>query len=240
MRSFRRHVGFPLLATCASIAACSSDPDPVPLADRLEKDTGTKWTVYTDPRSHEIRFLKAFALIVAGGTVMKFVAGTPGPRPIAVPHGIEWDKATELTYWAATGLSSTANFEVAALAQIAEAVRMGDPEAVKIVRCAWYAVGVPKVPNVVDTWFASTFCTAPPPPTPLPPPPPPNNPCSGHGDSLICDPAAPAQAIRCKNGAGLQNPNEGTEFCADPSTRCKQVSASDPTAVVKDGVLVCE
>ena len=178
---------------------------------------------------------RAFSLIVGGGSLKKFEkAKTPVDRPIAVPQGIGWEQATELTYWATTGLSSTASFQNAALAQIAEASIVGGPEAFRTVTCAWHAVGVLKVSNVVDTWFVDTYCTTPPPP----PGPPVANVCSGHGDAVVCDPAQPAQAIGCKNGAPADPPR--TEFCADPNQRCKQVSASDGTAVFVDGVLVCE
>jgi len=76
MRKRLRYLSLPLLAACGSIAACSSDPDPAPtppgtaLAAQLEKDTGTKWTVFTDPRSREIRFL-------APATAVQIDAGSP-------------------------------------------------------------------------------------------------------------------------------------------------------------------
>lgn len=184
---------------------------------------------------------RAFSLIVDGGSLKKFVAGkAPEDRPIGVPQGIGWEQATELTYWATTGLSSTASFQIAALAQIAEATIVGGSEAFRTVTCAWHAVGVLKVSNVADTWFVSTYCTAPLPPTPLPPPSGPTaaNVCTGHGDAVVCDPLVPVQAIGCKNGAPADPPI--TEFCADLGQRCKQISAGDPTAVFADGVLVCE
>jgi Zn-dependent metalloprotease len=185
---------------------------------------------------------RAFSLIVNGGSVIKF---TPAPvvRPVGVPSGIGWDQAEELTYWATTGLSASATFENAALAQIAEALRTPDPvKAVNIVSCAWYAVGVFAPRTDVERGLLDAFCK--PPSAPAPPPPPAgsgikeSNPCAGHGDAWVCDATFPSQAIVCKNGAPAVPP--ATAFCADRAQVCKTVSASDPTAVVQDGAIVCE
>jgi Zn-dependent metalloprotease len=183
---------------------------------------------------------RAFSLIVAGGGLVKFVDGKPaGPRTLGVENGIGWESATELTYWATTGLTKDATFENAALAQIAEAGRMKDLAAGIAVTCAWHAVGVLKVAPEIEPFLLTTGCRPKPPPAPPPPPepPPPGGACAGHGDALICDPLLPAQAIQCKNGAPLK---DGTEFCADGKATCKQVSASDPTAVKDANGLVCE
>ncbi len=185
---------------------------------------------------------RAFSLIVQGGAIsMPRAAGMPAEtRPIGVSEGIGWERATELTYWATTGLNATATFENAALAQEAEAARFLEPLALIAVRCAWYAVGVNKLSTVADTWYTQTFCSPAVRPSWLPPPPPESRPsediCSGRGDSVVCDPAHPSQAIAC-NSRGEAT----TEYCGDPGTTCKRVSPGDPTAVKDDnGVLVCE
>lgn len=184
---------------------------------------------------------RAFSLIVLGGSIYKFAAGrAPELRPIGVPSGLGWTDATELTYWAMTGLRSNTLFEEAAFAQIAEANVRG-ASALNITTCAWYAVGVftPRTP--VESALLDAFCK-PPPPKAAPPPPPSGvtgaNLCAGHGDSLVCDPEVPVQAVACKNGAPTIPPR--TVFCADLAQTCKKVSASDPTAVMEDGVIVCE
>jgi Zn-dependent metalloprotease len=186
---------------------------------------------------------RAFSLIVNGGLLGKFSPGkAPEPRPIGVPSGIGWDQAAEVTYWATTGLNSTATFENAALAQIAEVGRSLDATKVRIVSCAWYAVGVFVPRTDVERTLLDVFCKPPAPPSPPPPPGPSgivgSNVCAGHGDALVCDPAAPAQAIVCRNGAPAVPP--ATAFCADPTQTCKRTSASDPTAVMQDGAIVCE
>jgi Zn-dependent metalloprotease len=189
---------------------------------------------------------RAFSLMVAGGALYKISPGTvPELRPIGVPLGIGWEQATEITYWAMTGLNPTASFENAALAEIAEAGVVGGPVGTLTATCAWLAVGVLKpVADAIESYKANVYCKPPPQPPVLAPVrepapgPTAGNVCSGHGDALICDPAFPAQAIRCKGGAPA--PAE-TELCADPAQRCKPVSASDPTATKDDsGVLACE
>ncbi|MBX3192567.1 MAG: hypothetical protein KF819_36620, partial [Labilithrix sp.] len=56
-----------LVAACATVVACSSDPEaPADLPARLETDTGTKWVVYTDPRSLEVRFLAPVEPVAIG------------------------------------------------------------------------------------------------------------------------------------------------------------------------------
>lgn len=183
---------------------------------------------------------RAFSLIVAGGALVKFVDGKPaGLRTLGVENGIGWERATELTYWATTGLTKDATFENAALAQIAEAGRMKDLAAGIAVTCAWHAVGVLKVAPEIEPFLVTTGCRPKPPPAPPPPPEPPplGGACAGHGDALICDPLFPAQAIQCKNGVPVDG---GTELCADTGATCKQVSASDSTAVKDANGLVCE
>ncbi|MBX3193157.1 MAG: M4 family metallopeptidase [Labilithrix sp.] len=70
MKKIRSYLTLPLLAACASMAACSSDPEELDLDAQLAKDTGVAWTVYRDPRSHEVRFL-------APATPVKIGTGTP-------------------------------------------------------------------------------------------------------------------------------------------------------------------
>jgi hypothetical protein len=60
----------------------------------------------------------------------------------------------------------------------------------------------------------------------------------GHGDALVCDPTFPSQAVVCKNGSPAVPP--ATAFCADLAQTCKRTSAADPTALLQDGVIVCE
>jgi len=59
MSKLRGRLVLPFLAVvCATVTACSSDPEPPPdLRGRLQSDTGTEWAVFTDPRSLEVRFL---------------------------------------------------------------------------------------------------------------------------------------------------------------------------------------
>ncbi len=183
---------------------------------------------------------RAFSLIVQGGAVMKFTQDAPPvQRPVGVARGIGWERATELTYWATTGLTATATFENAALAQIAEAARTLDPEVEQAVVCAWHAVGVLSSSPEFDNLLGSTVCTPPAAPSPSPPPgPTPVNFCEGRGDALVCDPAAGAQAIQCKGGFAVPN---DVEYCADPNARCKSVSAADLTALrTPTGELDCE
>jgi hypothetical protein len=66
MRTIRRPIGIPLLALSASIIACSSAPEAPDLAAQLASDTGIAWTVYTDPRSHEVRFLAPKTPVAVG------------------------------------------------------------------------------------------------------------------------------------------------------------------------------
>ncbi|CAN5925391.1 neutral metalloprotease NprE [soil metagenome] len=181
---------------------------------------------------------RAFSLIVQGGAVMRFPKDAPPVmRPVGVTTGIGWERATELTYWAMTGLTATATFENAALAQMAEASRTLDPVVEQAVVCAWHAVGVLAGSDELEKLLGSTVCMPWSPPAP-PPGPAPVNFCEGHGDALVCDPAAGSQAIQCKGG--LTVPND-TEFCADPNARCKSVSASDITALrTPTGELDCE
>jgi hypothetical protein len=167
--------------------------------------------------------------------------------------GIGWDSATDIVYWATTGLTASASFENAALAQIAEAGVVGaqlgvDRAAIHALTaaCAWYAVGVYKPTAITrfTTVILDTYCK--PPVTANAPPagPPPqhinqSNVCSGHGSSLVCDPAARAQAIACKDD--VPDAISGPVFCADLTQRCKPTSASDPTAVLDaNGVITCE
>ena len=183
---------------------------------------------------------RAFSLIVQGGAVMKFTQNAPPvQRPVGVARGIGWERATELTYWATTGLTATATFENAALAQIAEAARTLDPEVEQAVVCAWHAVGVLSSSPEFDNLLGSTVCTPPAAPSPSPPPgPTPVNFCEDRGDALVCDPAAGAQAIQCKGGFAVPN---DVEYCADPNARCKSVSAADLTALhTPTGELDCE
>jgi Zn-dependent metalloprotease len=182
---------------------------------------------------------RAFSLIVRGGSVTRFVDGkAAGNRVIGVERGIDWEAATELTYWATTGLNATATFENAALAQIAEARFVGGSEAALIVACAWSAVGVPRISDEAAEVLGSTLCKAPA-PVPAPPLPVPSgvNVCEGRGDALICDPAVASSAVQCKNGVLVPN---GIEECADTAARCQSVSADDPTALRgADGLIVC-
>jgi Zn-dependent metalloprotease len=183
---------------------------------------------------------RAFSLIVQGGAVMKFTKDAPPvQRPVGVARGIGWERATELTYWATTGLTATATFENAALAQIAEAARTLDPAVEQAVVCAWHAVGVLPSSPEFDNLLGSTVCTPPAAPSPPPPPGPmPVNFCEGRGDALVCDPAAGSQAIQCKGGFPVPN---DVEYCADPNARCKSVSATDLTALrTPTGELDCE
>lgn len=181
---------------------------------------------------------RAFSLMVAGGGVMRFVGGkATEARPVGVEKGVGWEKATDITYWATTGLNATATFENAALAQIAEATRTNDLSAILAVTCAWHAVGVLTGSDEAEELLGATLCkpaaAAPPPPAPSP-----VNFCAGRGDALVCDPASGFGAIQCKNG--IEDLNGGQQ-CADTSQRCKHVSADDLTAL-KDpnGLIVCE
>jgi len=123
-----------------------SDPDhndrKVPCSGTPRKGTPPEGNDYCGVHSNSGIPNRAFSLTVSGGSLYDFAAGRPVLRPVGVPTGIGWDMATEITYWATTGLSPTANFENAALAQIAEAAIVGGAPAVLTVTCAWYSVGV--------------------------------------------------------------------------------------------------
>lgn len=186
---------------------------------------------------------KAFSLIVSGGTVRnrRVKDQKDTLRPLGVPQGIGWEEASEITYWATTGLNATATFANAAFAQEAEAGRflLSHPAAVHTVRCAWYSVGVHPVANVADEWYTKTFCDASgqsAPETPPSPPSPVDALCVGRPDgSLLCDPSFPAQALLCRNGRAT------TELCADTEMKCKPASATDPTATTDaNNSLICE
>jgi thermolysin len=198
---------------------------------------------------------RAFSLLVAGGPMYKFAAPNPPQlRAVGVPMGIGWAPATEIVYWATTGLTASALFENAALAQIAEAGVVGatigvDRAAVNALTaaCAWYAVGVYKPTAITQftTVILDAYCKPLPAAAPTPPPAPPpqgvvaSNICSGHGDSLVCDPTEPAQAIVCKSG--IVDAMSSGVLCADLAQRCKPTSAGDPTAMIDaNGVIVCE
>lgn len=71
MKDLRRLLVLPLLIALGAVTACSSEPEPPPdLAARLEKDTGTRWTVYVDPETRHVRFLAPERPVPIG-------AGTP-------------------------------------------------------------------------------------------------------------------------------------------------------------------
>jgi Zn-dependent metalloprotease len=183
---------------------------------------------------------RAFSLIVAGGSLTKFVNNEPqGLRPIGVSRGLGWEQAADITYWATTGLSKDATFVNAALAQTAEANALG-LEAARVVGCAWKAVGVLPLPPEGEAFIGATLCPLPASPAqPDAPGPTSDNLCAGHGDALICDHANPSSAVLCASGARAI-PDQ-IEVCADQSQQCRQVSASDPTAVVDAlGALVCD
>jgi hypothetical protein len=186
---------------------------------------------------------RAFSLMVTGGALYELTPGkAPKLRPVGVPAGIGWSQATEVVYWATTGLQPTAGFAVAALAQVAESanVNIGIGQTVA---CAWLAVGIYEPRNPVEAMVLATVCKPPAQKAPSAPPPPPSKVtasdlCSGHGDSVVCDPLVPSQAVACKNGAMSQPP--ATVFCADLAQACKRTSSADPTAIIVDGVIVCE
>lgn len=196
---------------------------------------------------------RAFSLLVAGGSMYNFAAPNPPQlRPVGVPKGVGWDPATEIVYWATTGLTASALFENAALAQIAEAGVVAPTIGVEraafnalTAACAWYAVGVykPTALTQFTTVILDAYCkpTAAPPAAPAPPAHGvvASNICSGRGDSLVCDPAEPAQAIVCKSG--MPDATSRGVLCADLAQRCKPVSASDPTATTDAaGVIICQ
>jgi Zn-dependent metalloprotease len=188
---------------------------------------------------------RAFSLMVTGGALYKLAPGkAPEPRPIGVPAGIGWSQATEVVYWAATGLQPKAGFAVAALAQVVESanVNIGIGQTVA---CAWLAVGIYEPRNPVEATVLATVCKPPAQKSAVAPPPPPpassvsaSDVCSGHGDALVCDPAFPNQAIVCRSGTTTQPAT--SVFCADLAQVCKKTSSTDPTAVTVDGVIACE
>ena len=186
---------------------------------------------------------RAFSLMVGGGAIYKQERGkAPELRPIGVPQGIGWGAAVEVTYWATIGLQPTAGFGVAALAQVVESanVNIGISQTVA---CAWLAVGVYEPRTPIEALVLATVCQPPAQQAPAKPAPPPSNVapsnlCSGHGDSLVCDPVVPNQAIVGKNGGPTIPP--ATVFCADLAQVCKKTSSGDPTAVTEAGVIVCE
>lgn len=183
---------------------------------------------------------RAFSLMVQGGSVMKFTNGTAaGPRPVGVQTGMGWERATDIAYWAMTGLPSTANFEMAALAEMAESARymVTDENVARATVCAWHAVGVLTSSPEFETLLGSTSCV---PSTPPPPPGPPSpvSFCAGRPDGLICDPAQGYGAIACKNGV---EDDHNTQECADHDLRCQTVSADDLTAQVDgQGIIICK
>ncbi|MDB4944461.1 MAG: Zinc metalloproteinase precursor [Labilithrix sp.] len=177
---------------------------------------------------------RAFSLIVEGGAVS---ANGTRPRTVGVPSGIGWEAATDITYWATTSLLPTANFELAALAQAAEATRY-DVQAVRTVVCAWRAVGVAPVFNAWTNIDTVLDCVPPPPSQPPAPTPPTTSFCAGRPDGLVCDSALPYNAIACR--AGIEDPGASQE-CANHDSRCKRISADNPYAVIgADGIVVCE
>lgn len=188
---------------------------------------------------------RAFSLMVTGGALYKLAPGkAPELRPIGVPAGIGWSQATEVVYWATTGLQPTAGFAVAALAEVVESANV-NIAAGQTVACAWLAVGIYEPRNPIEATVLATVCKPPAQKSavvPPPPPPPsnvsPSNLCSGHGDAFVCDPAFPNQAVVCKSGTTTQPPS--SVFCADLAQVCKKTSSTDPTAVTVDGVIACE
>jgi Zn-dependent metalloprotease len=235
-----------------SMSAPQSLGDPDHLENKVpcrgEKDTDPK-NVPTDKNDmcniHQNAGIpnRAFSLMVTGGALYKLTSGkAPELRPVGVPTGIGWSLATEVVYWAGTGLQPTAGFAVAALAQVAESanVNIGIGQTVA---CAWLTVGIYEPRSPVEAMVLATVCKPPGQKAPLVAPPPRSNVtgsdlCSGHGDSFVCDPLVPSQAVVCKNGAMTQPAQ--TVFCADLTQACKKTSSTDPTAVTVDGVIACE
>jgi hypothetical protein len=113
------------------------------------------------------------------------------------------------------------------------------PTATAATACAWRAVDVF---TDADLKAYGVTCGASP-AVPAPPPPPGGGasvneptPCAGHGDNLVCDAAAPTNALVCHGGVLV-----AVVVCADLQLRCKKASDADPTATVDaDGALVCE